>query len=45
MCSMVYLENQAATFKKKTGLEWNIRPAIWTFYNDSDRVEERSVEN
>lgn len=42
---MVYLENQTATFKKKTSLEWNIRPEIGAFYNDSDRLEEHSVEN
>lgn len=34
-----------SNFEKKTNLEWNIRPEIGTFYNDSDRLEEHSVEN
>lgn len=42
---MVYLENQTATSEKKTSLEWNIRPEIGTFYNDSDRLEEHGVEH
>lgn len=42
---MVHLENQTATFEKKTNLEWNIRPEIGTFYNDSNSLEEHGVEN
>lgn len=42
---MVHLENQTATFEKKTNLERNIRPEIGTFYNDSGRLEEHSIEH